>query len=454
MRRQPIEEEKEDELRRQPIEEEEEELQAKATSDGISEVNPDIESHIQNIRGGGQPLPESTRAFFEPRFGNDFSQVRVHADAKAAESAQAVNARAFTVGKDVIFGAGQYSETSAGQKLLAHELTHVVQQESSVPNTIRRMSYGDGAPPPRWVQDYNACIVPDKERENCVNEAIGMIREVVNDPESYPRCNDFFHRHCPGGAVDSFAQMFIKAILWKADRPSALAFASVSGDNVAYTQAGYNSGPRNLAVTLVHELMHNCGITGVDEHYLADVAGLYCIGNVNVFSVAGGPVSGADVPYLIYSYRRFLADLGNGRIQLSLGADINLLSMEMLDDPDLSGEFGSILAGLRLRGLENVETGERTDWGGERFGGVTLRLEAGASLGRFRVTEERDHGTGRAAELGPGFVVQAGLGAEFYIPAGVSAIPLSLGLTYRMVQPLNTEAERIHGLLFELGYAF
>ncbi len=126
--RQPIEEEKEDELRRQPIEEEEEELQAKATSDGISEVNPDIESHIQNMRGGGQPLPESTRAYFEPRFGQDFSQVRVHSDAKAAE---AVNARAFTVGKDVVFGPGQYAVgTGSGKKLIAHELTHVIQQNN------------------------------------------------------------------------------------------------------------------------------------------------------------------------------------------------------------------------------------------------------------------------------------------------------------------------------------
>ena len=132
--RQPIEEEKEkeDELRRQPIEEEEEELQAKATSDGISEVNPDIESHIQNMRGGGQPLPESARAYFEPRFGQDFSQVRVHSDAEAAESAREVNARAFTVGQDVVFGGGQYApEIMEGQRLLAHELTHVVQQSGT-----------------------------------------------------------------------------------------------------------------------------------------------------------------------------------------------------------------------------------------------------------------------------------------------------------------------------------
>lgn len=123
----------EDELRRQPIEEEEE-LQAKATSGYISEVNPDIESHLQNIRGGGQPLSQSECDFFEPRFGSDFSQVRLHTDTRAAEVAQAMNARAFTVGRDVVFGAGQYEPgTSKGKRLLAHELMHVVQQ--SVENT-------------------------------------------------------------------------------------------------------------------------------------------------------------------------------------------------------------------------------------------------------------------------------------------------------------------------------
>jgi hypothetical protein len=66
----------------------------------------------------------------EPRFGQDFSQVKVHTDEQAAVSAQAVSARAYTVGRDVVFGAGQYAPgTSEGQRLLAHELTHVVQQE-------------------------------------------------------------------------------------------------------------------------------------------------------------------------------------------------------------------------------------------------------------------------------------------------------------------------------------
>lgn len=74
-------------------------------------------------------MPESTRAFFESRFGYDFSPVRVHTDARAAKLGQAMNARAYTVGQDVVFSAGQYTpEATEGQKLLAHELTHVLQQ--------------------------------------------------------------------------------------------------------------------------------------------------------------------------------------------------------------------------------------------------------------------------------------------------------------------------------------
>jgi hypothetical protein len=122
--------------------EEEENLQAKGTSGHISEVNSDIESRIQSLRGGGQPLPESSRTFFEHRFGHDFSQVRIHTDAQAAESARVVNARAFTTGQDVVFGTGQYAPgTMVGQRLLAHELTHVMQQASGTviqrdPNNI------------------------------------------------------------------------------------------------------------------------------------------------------------------------------------------------------------------------------------------------------------------------------------------------------------------------------
>jgi hypothetical protein len=77
----------------------------------------------------GRPLDGQARAFMEPRFGADFGGVRVHTDARAAESARAVDAVAYTVGSDVVFGAGEYRPgTAAGDRLIAHELAHVVQQ--------------------------------------------------------------------------------------------------------------------------------------------------------------------------------------------------------------------------------------------------------------------------------------------------------------------------------------
>src|SRR6266571_3408633 len=82
--------------------------------------------------GGGQPLDATTRAFMEPRFGYDFSRVRVHTEARAAESAKAVNALAYTVGSDVVFGAEHYTPgTEEGKRLVAHELTHVIQQQGA-----------------------------------------------------------------------------------------------------------------------------------------------------------------------------------------------------------------------------------------------------------------------------------------------------------------------------------
>ncbi|HJU54663.1 MAG TPA: DUF4157 domain-containing protein [Pyrinomonadaceae bacterium] len=84
------------------------------------------------LRSPGRPLDSSTRAFMEPRFGRDFSHVRVHDDADAVTAAASVNAKAFTVGNAIVFGAGQYSPASGeGRRLLGHELTHVVQQSAS-----------------------------------------------------------------------------------------------------------------------------------------------------------------------------------------------------------------------------------------------------------------------------------------------------------------------------------
>ena len=109
-------------------------LQRRVANQGAPAAANSIPPIVHNVLNSpGQSLDAGTRAFMEPRFGYDFSQVRVHTDAKAAESARAVNALAYTVGRNVVFGIGQYAPgTTMGRKLLTHELTHVVQQHKNL----------------------------------------------------------------------------------------------------------------------------------------------------------------------------------------------------------------------------------------------------------------------------------------------------------------------------------
>lgn len=106
-------------------------------------ATPAVPPIVHEVLGSpGRPLDADTRSHMESRFGYDFGHVRVHSDAKAAESAAAVNAFAYTVGSDVVFGAGRFApDSSAGRHLLAHELTHVVQQGSDTGSpTIQRFA--------------------------------------------------------------------------------------------------------------------------------------------------------------------------------------------------------------------------------------------------------------------------------------------------------------------------
>jgi hypothetical protein len=110
----------------------------------------------------GRPLDDAARAYMEPRFGHDFSKVRIHADGRAAESARSVNALAYTVGDRIVFGAGQYSpSTAAGRGLIAHELTHVVQQQASGP-ALQRQAAGEPQESKQKKPKVNPIIPVDK----------------------------------------------------------------------------------------------------------------------------------------------------------------------------------------------------------------------------------------------------------------------------------------------------
>jgi hypothetical protein len=102
---------------------------ANADHESVTSVPPLVG---EVLRSPGEPLESRTRALMESGLGHDFSRVRVHRDSRAAESAQAINAQAFTVGTNIVFAAGQYTpDTENGKKLLAHELVHTLQQEET-----------------------------------------------------------------------------------------------------------------------------------------------------------------------------------------------------------------------------------------------------------------------------------------------------------------------------------
>ncbi len=122
IQRQESPEEDKEELKMKPL------VQRSSPAGGMA-ATPDLEASIQQARGSGQPLADSVREPMEQAFGTDFSGVKVHTDTQSDQLNQSIQAKAFTTGKDIFFRQGEYDPGSrGGQELIAHELTHVVQQ--------------------------------------------------------------------------------------------------------------------------------------------------------------------------------------------------------------------------------------------------------------------------------------------------------------------------------------
>jgi hypothetical protein len=145
------------------------------------------DSDLSSVVGGGissgaRPLDSSTRSMMEGRFGHNFEDVRVHADTTAADSAQALNARAYTLGQDIVFGGGQYAPgTSEGQHLIAHELTHVVQQGAEPASTPMASSLEVSQPGDPFEREADA-VAQQVMRGNEVSVAPavpGLARAVI-----------------------------------------------------------------------------------------------------------------------------------------------------------------------------------------------------------------------------------------------------------------------------------
>ena len=157
--------------------EEEKPIQAKsAGSPSYSfEAGADIESQVSLSKGRGSPLPDSVRAYMEPRFGVDFSQVHVHTGNEALQMNQAVGAQAFTHGLDVYFGAGR---NPSNLELTAHELTHVVQQTGVAPLQTKRLAETVSANANPSMQRTCSACEAEKKKESASDPTISMASSV------------------------------------------------------------------------------------------------------------------------------------------------------------------------------------------------------------------------------------------------------------------------------------
>jgi len=299
-------------------------IRRKQTSGAVFRPTPGVENSIRGL-GGGVPLPASERAYFEPRFNRDFSEVRVHMDNRANDASRSINARAFTIGSDIAFADGEYaSGSSKGRRLLAHELAHVAQRNDG---TVRRASYGTGTPPN--FRDRTLSTVPQDERER-VGRAFEIIYEIVADREGLSECRNHFAENCPGGDESTLATVWNRALIWRITDEGAdeLGMGDIDGMNIAYTQDGYDNGEESLAATLLHEAGHNCGIGAGATHWRAEQIAAYCIGpgtaGRNEISMAFGAYAGGGDAIALMSFRRFLGDWAGGRLRMTLGVDLSI----------------------------------------------------------------------------------------------------------------------------------
>jgi hypothetical protein len=117
-------------LQREPEKKEEDKKLQKKEAGGSTASTTNVSTYVGSLNGKGHAISPLANQFFSSRIGYDFSQVRIHTDKEAADSAKSVNAKAYTIGNNIVFNEGQYNtESQEGKRLLAHELTHVVQQK-------------------------------------------------------------------------------------------------------------------------------------------------------------------------------------------------------------------------------------------------------------------------------------------------------------------------------------
>jgi hypothetical protein len=261
---------------------EEETVQTKRIEGVSNDLSPILDAQVRSLKGRGHPLPGSVRGFFEPRFGCDFGHVRLHTDPEAAAMARALNAQAFTVGREVVLGSGRSSmQTEGGKRLLAHELTHVVQQGggSSRPVRVSRCAQMVS----RQISVHPASSTVSRIDTSKTSDQIGVLAAGGGVAYGLTR------HHIPSmiGVPDTMPRMRgggYQVAVWRAD-----VFPTV--DNTIYVASDLGAGSCPFRSTLDHEANHVLDAYAImvrhREHLASDLGEL---------PGADNPVAAATVP--------------------------------------------------------------------------------------------------------------------------------------------------------------
>ncbi|QZZ18779.1 DUF4157 domain-containing protein [Leptothermofonsia sichuanensis E412] len=266
----------------------------------------------QVLNSPGQPLDSETRAFMESRFGQNFSQVKIHTDVKASESAKILNSLAYTVGQNIVFGTAQYAPaTQAGKRLIAHELTHVVQQNNNrLPARLNRQTQTSTTPtvsPPTFGAacsggsrdpcQYSRCNGHHTSIGDDFTRAISYVDSAVTALSATPLSSNtvraldwYFNDHSESTArtVQTRLGCIRQALVDSQTNnrygchpdDDALAYVCVGSippcdhtlTNVCLTDHHFSRSPRVRAETMIHECAHRVGMSlgspqSVDDIY-------------------------------------------------------------------------------------------------------------------------------------------------------------------------------------------
>jgi hypothetical protein len=323
--------------------------EASGGSGGLA-VPPDLEPQVRRATSGGESLPQTVRAFFEPRLGEDLSHVRIHRDADAAASASALGAKAYTLGSHIAFASGRWAPgTESGDRLIAHELAHTMQADGQ--HAVRRWSYG-AAPPRGMIQ------VPAKHKAT-VDAAMKIIERVAKDKQ----CQAYYRDNCTAGlgaaelatALGAAAIYELPSLVGPTGQSTGRA-STADPRQIAYSELRHAQGKWAIAQTLLHEIFHTC-IMGVipKEEIFAENAAEACRNYAPVITTVQ-PIRGPIGTTVI----------------------INGLSFGVAQRSQDKVYFNGVDAGAALA------------WGyvgtlGNSAGEITIKVPAGASSGPLKV---------------------------------------------------------------------